>query len=106
VDALKKMGTSLESEVRSLLVYYGERHDSPEGNKPEDFFSLILSFSSALQVCLHLFTFSSAQYFCQKSAVEVHDAVDESLTSKTILPAKDETEETASEPVSHSITTR
>jgi diaphanous 1 len=104
VDALKKMGTSLESELRSLLVYYGERPDSPEGNKPEDFFSLILSFSSALQVCLHLFTFSSAKSFCQKSAVEVHDAVDKSLTSKTVSPAK-EGAETASEPVSHSITT-
>jgi len=98
------MGTSLESELRSLLGYYGERPDSPEGNKPENFFSLILSFSSALQVCLHLFTLSSAESFCQKSAVEVHDPMDKTPTSKTISPAKEEAEETASGPVSHCIT--
>jgi hypothetical protein len=53
VDALKKMGISVESELRSLLVYYGERPESSETHKPEDFFGLILSFSSDLQVRLH-----------------------------------------------------
>lgn len=50
IEALKHMGTSLESELRSLLAYYGETPDSPEAPKPEDFFGLILSFSSSLQV--------------------------------------------------------
>jgi diaphanous 1 len=57
VDALKKMGISVDSELRSLLVYYGETPDSPEASKPEDFFSLILTFSSSLQVCSFLLSF-------------------------------------------------
>lgn len=58
VDALKNMGSSIEADLRSLLVFYGENPDSAEAPKPEDFFSLILSFSSSLQKC----------------ALEVHDA--------------------------------
>ncbi|CDO73783.1 hypothetical protein BN946_scf185015.g111 [Trametes cinnabarina] len=59
VESLKNMATSLESELRSLLLFYGENPDSPEAPKPEDFFGLILSFSSSLQ----------------KAALEVHDAM-------------------------------
>lgn len=59
VDSLKNMGTSLDNELRSLLSFYGEQPDSPEAPKPEDFFGLILSFSSSLQ----------------KAALEVHDAM-------------------------------
>lgn len=62
VDSLKNMGTSLDSELRSLLAFFGETPDSPEAPKPEDFFGLILSFSSALQ----------------KAALEVHDAMPQS----------------------------
>jgi diaphanous 1 len=61
VDALKKMGSSVEGELRSLLAYYGESPDSPETPKPEDFFGLVLSFSSSLQVSIytsHLFRMS------------------------------------------------
>jgi hypothetical protein len=50
VEALKKMGKAVEAELRSLLLYYGESPNSPEALKPEDFFSLIMSFSSSLQV--------------------------------------------------------
>jgi diaphanous 1 len=75
VDALKKMGSSVEGELRSLLAYYGESPESPEAPKPEDFFGLVLSFSSSLQVGIytsHLFGMS--QFFsAQKSALEVHD---------------------------------
>jgi len=52
VEALKNMGSSIEADLRSLLVFYGENPDAPEAPKPEDFFNLVLSFSSSLQVCL------------------------------------------------------
>ena len=48
VDSLKNMGTSLDTELRSLLTFFGEAPDSPEAPKPEDFFGLILSFSSSI----------------------------------------------------------
>lgn len=57
VDALTKMSSSLEAELRSMLLFFGENPDAPEAPKPEDFFGLILSFSSSLQ----------------KAALEVHD---------------------------------
>jgi len=50
VDALKKMCNSVEGELQSLLAYFGEQPDSPDTPKPEDFFGLIVSFSSSLQV--------------------------------------------------------
>ena len=50
VDAMKNMSTSLESELNSMLVFFGEKPESPEAPKPEDFFGMILSFSSVLQV--------------------------------------------------------
>ncbi|TCD69991.1 hypothetical protein EIP91_005241 [Steccherinum ochraceum] len=58
VDAIKKMSLSLDAELKSLLTFYGEMAEGPEATKPEDFFSMILSFSSSLQ----------------KAALEVHDA--------------------------------
>ncbi|OBZ70103.1 Formin-like protein 6 [Grifola frondosa] len=57
VDALKNMAASLDTDLHSLLAFYGENPDSPDGPKPEDFFGLILTFSSSLQ----------------KAALEVHD---------------------------------
>ena len=61
VDALKKMATALEQDLRSLLAYYGENPDSPEAPKPEEFFAMICSFSSSLQVHL-LYTVCPASY--------------------------------------------
>ncbi|KAJ2931595.1 hypothetical protein H1R20_g5535, partial [Candolleomyces eurysporus] len=58
VEALKNMGSTVEADLRSLLAFYGENPDAPDAPKPEDFFNLILMFSSALQKC----------------ALEVHDA--------------------------------
>ncbi|CCM00171.1 uncharacterized protein FIBRA_02199 [Fibroporia radiculosa] len=58
VDALKNMANALENELRSLLAFYGENTDAQDAPKPEDFFGLILSFSSSLQ----------------KAGLEVHDA--------------------------------
>ena len=43
------MAATVESDLRSLLTYYGENPDSPESPKPEDFFGLVLSFSSSIR---------------------------------------------------------
>ena len=48
------MGNTAEEELRSVLIYYGENPDSPETPKHEDFFGLIVSFSSSLQVSIPL----------------------------------------------------
>lgn len=50
VNAMSKLGAALEADLRNLLIYYGETPDSPDSPKSEDFFALILSFSSSLQV--------------------------------------------------------
>lgn len=44
------MASALEVELRSLFLYYGESTDTAEGIKAEDFFGMILSFSTSLQV--------------------------------------------------------
>jgi len=49
VCALKEATAAMDSELKSLLAYFGEASDSANGTKPEDFFALIMSFSSALQ---------------------------------------------------------
>lgn len=54
IDAVSKLGAALEAELRNLLIFYGETPDSPDSPKPEDFFALILSFSSSLQVSRRL----------------------------------------------------
>ncbi|KAL5527808.1 hypothetical protein ACEPAG_6609 [Sanghuangporus baumii] len=59
IQALENMNRIVEAELKSLMAYYGELVDSPEGPKPEDFFSLIVSFSSSLR----------------KAALEVHEAM-------------------------------
>ena len=53
VDALTKMATSLDAELKSMLAFFGENPESPDAPKPEDFFGMILTFSSSLQVRLH-----------------------------------------------------
>jgi len=57
VDNLKISGQALESELKSLMAYYGESTEGSDATKPEDFFGVIMTFSSALQ----------------KAAVEMHD---------------------------------
>lgn len=47
---LRSDASRLERDLKELLVYYGEKPDSSEGLKPEDFFGLVMSFSSSLQV--------------------------------------------------------
>ncbi|TFY52581.1 hypothetical protein EVJ58_g9930, partial [Rhodofomes roseus] len=67
VDALKNMAVALDNELRSLLAFYGEKPDGQDAPKPEEFFGLILSFSSSLQ----------------KAALDVHDAEEK---NKEIAP--------------------
>jgi diaphanous 1 len=50
VEAMKNMTATLERDLKSLLAYFGEAPDSPEAPKPEEFFAMICSFSSSLQV--------------------------------------------------------
>ncbi len=57
VDNLKVSGQALESELKSLMAYYGESTEGSDATKPEDIFGVIMTFSSALQ----------------KAAVEMHD---------------------------------
>ena len=47
------MASALESELRSLFLYYGESTETTEGLKAEDFFGMILSFSTSLQVSVN-----------------------------------------------------
>ena len=45
------MNRVVEAELKGLLAYFGEaRVSESEGTKPEDFFSLIVSFSTSLRV--------------------------------------------------------
>ncbi|PVF96346.1 FH2-domain-containing protein [Serendipita vermifera] len=58
VESLKLSGQMLDSELKDMLFYFAEATDTAEATKPEDFFNLILSFSSALQ----------------KAALDLHDS--------------------------------
>ena len=84
VDSLKNMATSLDNELRSLLAFYGEQPDSPEAPKAEDFFGLILSFSSSLQ----------------KAALEVHDAMPKVETRSPQITVEQPASPTSDEGVS------
>ena len=44
------MGAVVDQELKGVLTYYGEKLEGPDTPKPEDFFGMILSFSSSLQV--------------------------------------------------------
>lgn len=58
------MNVSVEGELRSLLIYFGEKPDSSDAPKPEDFFGLISSFATSLQVSDdNGFKFYGAEYF-------------------------------------------
>lgn len=76
------MGQLLDTELRSLLAYYGEIPNKADSLKPEDFFELILTFSSSLQVCdlcgIIAYTNHNRK---QKAAVEVYEA-----TPTLVLP--------------------
>lgn len=70
------MVNSLDSELKSLFAFYGEVPDSPEAPKAEDFFGLILSFSSSLQVGVWHSNIAARLmmgYNLQKAALEIHD---------------------------------
>lgn len=58
MQAIEHMHRAVETELRGALAYFGEDVDTPEGPKPEDLFSIIVSFSSSLR----------------KAALEMHDA--------------------------------
>jgi len=47
------MASALESELRSLLLYYGESAETAEVVRAEDFFGMILSFATSLQVSMN-----------------------------------------------------
>ena len=57
VDNLNISGQALDSELKSLMEYYGESTEGSDATKPEDFFGITISFSSALR----------------KAAMEMHD---------------------------------
>jgi len=69
IDAVSKLGSALEADLKNLLEYYGETPDSPDSPKPEDFFALILTFSSSLQ----------------KAALEVHDTEKKAQASHVLI---------------------
>jgi len=54
VEALQHMGSKVNEELRDLLQFFGEKPEGSESMKPEEFFGLVMSFSSALQVRLPL----------------------------------------------------
>ena len=53
MNALTKMAASVEAELKVLLAYFGENSETAEATKPEDFFALILSFSTSLQARIY-----------------------------------------------------
>jgi diaphanous 1 len=82
------MASALESELRSLFLYYGESTEIAEGMKAEDFFGMILSFSTSLQVSTNQTeTLVPTPTPRQKSALEVHKAQErqESAAPKVIV---------------------
>lgn len=82
------MASALESELQSLFSYYGESTEIAEGMKAEDFFGMILSFSTSLQVTLNRTeTLDSILTPLQKSALEVYKAQEkqEAATPKMIV---------------------
>jgi hypothetical protein len=101
IDAVSKLGAALEADLKSLLIYYGETPDSPDSPKPEDFFAMILSFSSSLQVSNWL-PFNIAwrlDYVAQKAALEVHDVEEKVQTIKPPVITTVEVEASMMEPV-------
>ena len=50
VEALKGMTASLQKDLQSLLSYFGEDSETSEASKYEEFFAMIVGFSSSLQV--------------------------------------------------------
>ena len=54
VEALKNMAQLLDGQLKALMAYYGEQPDAADAKKPEDFFGMISSFSTSLQVSVHL----------------------------------------------------
>lgn len=44
------MATSLRKDLQLLLSYFGESTEASEASKYEDFFVMVVAFSSSLQV--------------------------------------------------------
>ncbi|THH12248.1 hypothetical protein EW145_g96 [Phellinidium pouzarii] len=70
VQALENMCKTVEADLNSVMAYFGENVDSPEGPKPEDFFSLVVSFSSSLR----------------KAALEMHEVQTRANPTDTSTP--------------------
>ena len=68
------MSASLDAELKALLAFYGETADGPEATKPEEFFGMILSFSSSLQASGISVNLDMLLTIKQKAALEVHDS--------------------------------
>ena len=71
VQALQSMGNKVNEELRELLTYFGEQADSSDAMKPEDFFGLVMSFASSLQVCYFLSFALGNAHVPQKAALEM-----------------------------------
>lgn len=97
------MTGSVEAELKTLLTYFGENAEPPDAPKPEDFFGMILSFSSSLQVRTyildHRHALTSAQQ--QKAALEVHDAEEKTAPKTPKISVDASTATTADEEVRH-----
>ena len=81
VNSLKVSGQALDSELKSLMAYYGESTEGSDVTKPEDFFGVIMTFSSALQ----------------KAALEMHD-VEAKLAAATLASSTIVVPSTPTEP--------
>ena len=53
VKALENMSKAADDEVKKTLQYFGESTGGSETVRPEDFFGLVMSFSTDLQVSLN-----------------------------------------------------
>jgi len=82
------MASALELELRSLFLYYGESTETAEGVKAEDFFGMILSFATSLQVSTsRTEVLDPTLTPWQKSALEVYKAQEkqEAFVPKVIV---------------------
>lgn len=73
IQALENMNKAVEHELQGLLKYFGETGASEsEGTKVEDFFSLIVSFSTSLR----------------KAALEMHEKMTKTTEASTPTPSR------------------
>ena len=89
VSSIKAAGDALNSELKELLDYFGEASDGPEGTKPEDFFKLILSFSSALQVIAFRLCVRVLRIYLESGVGDAREGGDEATSSHSICICRD-----------------